>query len=186
MSNGLLESAYNPDVLSCLANLSNDEVFTSPDLRRVNGVVYASKILLVNNQVVKDFWLKFKEGRIIDFDAKEGREILKGIIETDEGSHFLGEVAIVDYNSPISNTNIIFKNTLYDENASCHLAIGMGFNECLVDGLNMNNEELLACGINYSLEHVDFFIGTSDLEIKAVLQNGTTLDIMKKGNFMEV
>ncbi len=169
-----------------LVNMPTEEVFTSPDYKRVNGIVYSSKILVYQNSIISDFYLKFKDGKIIDYDAKIGKNILKGIIETDEGSHFLGEVAIVDYNSPISSTNIIFKNTLYDENASCHLAIGMGFNECLVNGLSMNNEELQASGINYSLEHVDFFIGTSDLEIKAVLQNGTTLDIMKKGNFMEV
>ena len=116
----------------------------------------------------------------------ENKEILKGIIDTDEGSHYLGEVALVDYHSPISLTNVLFKNTLYDENASCHLAIGESFPECIQDGLTKEKEELVLRGLNMSHEHVDFFIGTSDLEIKAVLQNGKEVVIMKDGDFVEV
>lgn len=176
----LFQSA-NYDVI---VNMPTEEVFTSPDRLKVNGKVYASKILYNNNRIIKDFWLEFKDGRIINYDAKEGLDVLKGIIETDQGSHYLGEVALVDYNSPISLTNITFKETLYDENASCHLAIGTGFLECIKDGLNLNKEESLAKGINYSEEHVDFFIGTNDLKITAYLQNGEKLVIMNKGNFL--
>ena len=169
-----------------IVNMPTEEVFTSPDRLRVNGRVYSSKVLLHNSNIIEDFWLEFRDGKIVDYDAKMGKEILKGIIETDEGSHFLGEVALVDYTSPISLTNILFKNTLYDENASCHLAIGEAFPECIEGGLDKSREELLELGLNMSHEHVDFFIGTEDLEIKAVLQNGCETVIMKDGNFVEV
>ena len=182
----LFQSADEGTGSGVLVNMPTEEVFTSPDRLRVNGRVYASKPLLHNSNIIEDFWLEFKDGKIVDFDAKKGKEILKGIIETDEGSHFLGEVALVDYTSPISLTNILFKNTLFDENASCHLAIGEGFFECIEGGLDKSKEELLELGLNMSHEHVDFFIGTSDLEIKAVLQNGCETVIMKDGNFVEV
>ena len=169
-----------------IVNMPTEEVFTSPDRLRVNGRVYSSKVLLHNSNIIEDFWLEFRDGKIVDYDAKKGKEILKGIIETDEGSHFLGEVALVDYTSPISLTNILFKNTLFDENASCHLAIGEAFPECIEGGLDKSREELLDLGLNMSHEHVDFFIGTEDLEIKAVLQNGCETVIMKDGNFVEV
>lgn len=169
-----------------IVNMPTEEVFTSPDRLRVNGRVYSSKVLLHNSNIIEDFWLEFKDGKIVQFDAKRGKEILKGIIETDEGSFYLGEVALVDYTSPISLTNVLFKNTLYDENASCHLAIGESFPECIEGGLDKSKKELLELGLNMSHEHVDFFIGTSDLEIKAVLQNGSETVIMKDGNFVEV
>ena len=168
-----------------IVNMPTEEVFTSPDRLRVKGRVYSSKILYHNNRKLKDFWLEFKEGKIVDYDALEGKDELREIILTDDGSKYLGEVAIVDYDSPISLTNVIFKNVLYDENASCHLAIGASFAECIKGGLNMSYEELVKKGLNYSHEHVDFFIGTRDLEIKAVLQNGEEVVIMKDGNFVE-
>ena len=169
-----------------IVNMPTEEVFTSPDRLRIKGKVYSSKPLLYNGKLIEDFWLEFCDGRIVDYDAKKGKDILKGIIDTDEGSHYLGEVALVDYHSPISLTNVLFKNTLYDENASCHLAIGEAFLECIEGGLDQSKEELASKGINNSHLHVDFFIGTSDLEIKAVLQNGEEVVIMKDGDFVEV
>ncbi len=168
-----------------LVNMPTEEVFTSPNRLKINGIVYSSKDLYYNNNLISQFYLEFQDGRIINYAAKKGEEILKGIIETDDGSHYLGEVALVDYDSPISLTNIIFKNTLYDENASCHLAIGQSFAECLKNGLTMSKEELLSKGLNASKEHVDFFFGTKDLKVKALLQNGEELVIMEKGNFVE-
>lgn len=168
-----------------IVNMPTEEVFTSPDRLRVQGIVYSSKLLIHNNNEIADFWLKFRDGKIIDYDAREGKNILKGIIETDEGSRFLGEVALVDYDSAISKTNIIFKNTLYDENASCHLAIGTSFPECIRNGLSKSIDELQDLGLNYSKEHVDFFIGTRDLNVKAVLKNGEEVVIMENGNFVE-
>lgn len=167
-----------------IVNMPTEEVFTSPHKMQVNGIVYSSKPLIHNENVIDEFYLEFKNGKIINYDAKIGYETLKGIIDTDEGSKYLGEVALVDYDSPISNTKVIFNNTLYDENASCHLAIGAGFQECIKDGLTKTKEELIEMGVNYSHEHVDFFIGTSDLFIKAILKNGEEVVIMENGNFV--
>lgn len=167
-----------------LVNMPTEEVFTSPDRLRVNGRVYSSKKLIHNESVIDEFWLEFKNGKVVDYDAKVGKDILKGIIETDEGSSYLGEVALVDYDSPISKTNIVFNNTLYDENSTCHLALGASFAECVEDGLGKNEEELLKLGLNYSHEHVDFFVGNRDLIIKAYLKNGQEIVIMKEGNFV--
>ena len=169
-----------------IVNMPTEEVFTSPDRLRVEGIVYSSKPLLYNGNLIENFYLKFINGKIIEYDAKKGKRILEGIINTDEGSKYLGEVALVDYNSPISLTNVLFKNTLYDENASCHLAIGEAFPECVKDGLGLSRSDLISKGLNMSHEHVDFFIGTKDLEIKAVLKNGKEVVIMKEGNFVEV
>lgn len=168
-----------------IVNMPTEEVFTSPDRLRVNGRVYSSKVLIHNGKTIEDFWLEFKDGKVVDYDAKSGKEILKGIMETDEGASFLGEVALVDFDSPISKSGIIFKNTLYDENASCHLALGASFAECIKGGIEKSNTELLEMGLNYSHEHVDFFIGTSDLKITAYLQNGDKEVIMENGNFKE-
>jgi len=179
-NNYIFESASGKNIV----NMPTEEIFSTPDRLRVNGIVYASKPLIYNNHEINDFWIKFSDGKIIEYDAKKGKDILKGIIETDAGSHYLGEVALVDYDSPISNTNLVFKHTLYDENASCHLAIGEGFLECIKDGLQMNKEKLLKSGINLSHEHVDFFIGTRDLVIKAILKNKKEIVIMDKGNFV--
>lgn len=167
-----------------IVNMPTEEVFTSPDRLRVNGIVYSSKVLIHNNKEIDNFWLKFKNGKVIDYDVKSGKEVLKGIMAIDERAKYLGEVAFVDYNSPISNSEIVFKHTLYDENASCHLALGASFAECIKDGLKKEKEELLELGLNYSSTHVDFFVGTSDLKITAVLQNGTKRVIMENGNFV--
>ncbi len=177
----LFQSAEGKNIV----NMPTEEIFTSPDRLRVNGIVYSSKPLFHSGVLISDFYLKFKDGKIIEYKAKNGEEVLKGIIETDDGSKFLGEVALVDDNSPISNTNITFKNTLFDENASCHLAIGDSFPECIKNGLEKSREELLNLGQNSSKTHVDFFIGTCDLSVVAVLQNGEYLGIMKKGNFIK-
>ena len=168
-----------------IVNMPTEEVFTSPDRLRVNGKVYSSKVLIHNNKVINNFWLEFRDGKVIDYDALCGKEVLKGIMDTDEGASFLGEVALVDFDSPISKSGVVFKNTLYDENASCHLALGASFAECIKGGLEKNNDELLKMGLNYSHTHVDFFIGTSDLKITAYLQNGDKKVIMENGNFKE-
>lgn len=167
-----------------IVNMPTEEVFSSPDRLRVNGRVYSSKVLIYNNRNIEDFWLEFKDGKVVDYDAKVGKDILKGIMDTDEGARYLGEVALVDYDSPISKSKVIFKNTLYDEYASCHLALGASFSECILGGLELDKEELLELGLNYSHVHVDFFIGTRDLKVVAVLQNGEEKVIMENGNFI--
>lgn len=166
-----------------IVNMPSYEVFASPDYRKTEGIVYNAKPLYYNGKKVDEFWIKFVEGRAVDYDAKVGKEILKAIIEGDNTSCYLGECALVEYNSPISNLNITFGTTLIDENASCHLALGAGFAECLKDGLNASEEELAKQGINFSKIHVDFMIGTSDLSIIATTDQNKEVVIFENGNF---
>lgn len=175
--------SYTTDGIYSFPNIPTEEIFTSPNKDSVNGIVYNALPLNYNGHIIDDFSITFKDGRIIDYDAKVGYDVLKSIIETDEGSHYLGEIAFVPYDSPIRNTGILFYNTLFDENASCHLAIGKGFSECIKNGLSMNKEQLYAKGINDSLTHVDFMIGTKDLSIIATLENGEEFVIFKDGNY---
>lgn len=176
--------SYTTDGIYSFPNIPTEEIFTSPCKDKVDGIVYSSMPLNYNGNIVDEFSITFKDGRIVDYDAKVGYDVLKSIIQTDEGSHYLGEVALVPYDSPIRNMNILFYNTLFDENASCHLAIGKGFGECIENGLKMNKEELFEKGINNSLTHVDFMIGTSDLQIIATLENGEKMKIFENGNFV--
>lgn len=164
-------------------NMPSYEIFSSPDYKKTEGIVYSSRPLVYNGGEIDEFYLKFKNGKVIDFDAKKGKDILKGIIESDANSCYLGEVALVNYDSPISNTGLVFGTTLFDENASCHLALGDGFSDCIKDGIKKTKDELLALGINQSTTHVDFMIGTKDLNIEAETSEGKKL-IFKNGNFI--
>lgn len=174
---------YTPDGVEFIANMPTEEVFTLPLKTGVNGTVVSSKPLNCNGNLVENFSITFKDGRIVDFKADKGYEALKNIIETDEGSHYLGEVALVPFNSPISNSNIIFYNTLYDENASCHLAIGKAYPVCLKNGENMNELELAECGVNTSLVHTDFMVGTKDLNIIGICEDGKEIPVFIHGNW---
>ena len=166
-----------------IANIPTQEVFTTPNRLGTNGIVYSSKPLIYNGGFINDFFIEFKDGKVINYDAKEGKDILKGIIESDENACYLGEVALVDYNSPISTSKLIHYETLYDENASCHLALGSGFTECVKGTDNKSKEELINLGFNYSDNHVDFMIGTEDLNIMAKTFDGKEVQIFKDGNF---
>jgi aminopeptidase len=164
-------------------NIPTEEVFTLPLKTGVNGKVFSSKPLNYNGNLIYNFSMTFKEGRIVDFTAEKGYEILKSIIETDEGSHYLGEVALVPFDSPISNSNILYYNTLFDENASCHLAIGQAYPVCIKGNDNMSKEELENAGVNDSLKHVDFMVGTKDLNITGITEDDKEVEIFKNGNF---
>lgn len=166
------------------ANMPTEEVFTSPDYRTANGRLVASIPLSRRGAIIRNFWFEFKDGRVVDFGAEEGYETLKGIVESDEGSHYLGEIALVGYNSPIQNLKTLFYNTLFDENASCHFALGRGFAACLKDGLKLSKEELKEAGINQSIEHVDFMVGTADLSITATKHDGSEMVIFKDGDWV--
>jgi len=166
------------------ANLPTEEVFASPDYRTANGKVVGALPLVRRGAIINDFWMQFKDGKCVDFGAKEGYETLKGIIETDEGSGYLGEIALVGFNSPIQNLKTLFYNTLFDENASCHLAIGRGFSGCIKGGTKMTKEELKEIGLNDSIEHVDFMIGTPDLSVIATTHNGKEMVIFKNGDWV--
>ncbi|MGL4453332.1 MAG: aminopeptidase [Sarcina sp.] len=173
----------NKDGVDFIANMPTEEVFTLPKLDGVNGVVCSSKPLNYGGNLIDNFSLTFKDGVVVDFTAEKGYDTLKHLLDTDEGAKRLGEVALVPFDSPISNSGVIFFNTLYDENASCHFAVGRAYSVCIENGENMTTEELLKEGANDSLTHVDFMLGTEDLSIVATLQNGETLQIFENGNW---
>ncbi len=165
------------------ANIPTEEVFTLPLKTGINGVVSSTMPLNYAGTLIENFSLTFKDGRIVDFSAEEGYETLKHLIETDEGSHYLGEVALVPHDSPISNLNTIFYNTLFDENASCHLAIGNAYTPCIKDGSSLSKEELLEKGANSSLTHVDFMVGSNKLNIDGERADGAREAIFIEGNW---
>ncbi|NRF93032.1 aminopeptidase [Paenibacillus frigoriresistens] len=173
----------NSNGISFIANLPTEEVFTSPLKNGVNGTVKSTKPLSYNGNLIENFTLTFKEGRIIDFKAEKGEEHLRSLIEIDEGSHYLGEIALVPHRSPISNTNLIFYNTLYDENASCHFAIGRAFPFCLNGGIDMSQQDLQNHGLNDSLTHVDFMMGSADMNIDGILENGEIEPLFRNGDW---
>lgn len=164
-------------------NIPSEEVFTSPRKGVAEGIVYASKPLVYNGVLITDFWVKFHEGKAIDVHAKTGEEALRSILTLDEGSSYLGECALVPFDSPINNTGLLFYNTLYDENAACHLALGRGFTELYPNFQNYSEQELRDFGINYSLSHVDFMIGSKDLDIVGTKENGEKVQIFRNGNW---
>lgn len=166
-----------------VANMPTEEIFTMPYKYGVEGTLASTKPLSYGGNLIDNFVLHFEKGRIVDFSADQGYETLKGLIETDEGSHYLGEVAIVPDDSPVSNTDIIFFNTLFDENASCHFAIGSAYPDTLEGGTKMSKEELEAAGANTSLTHVDFMVGGKNLTIEGVTESGEHLTILKEGNW---
>lgn len=165
------------------ANMPTEEVFTLPKRNGVNGTVISSKPLSYGGNLIDDFSLTFKDGKVIEFTAKEGESVLKQLLSSDDGASYLGEVALVPVNSPISNSGIIFYNTLFDENASCHLAFGKAYPSCLEGGTEMTEEELAQNNVNDSIIHVDFMIGTEDLEITGITENGKSISIFKNGNW---
>ena len=140
--------------------------------------------LVYHGNLIDEFSLTFKDGRGCEATAKTGGQHLHNLLEVDEGARYLGEVALVPFDSPIANTKILFYNTLFDENASCHLAFGRAYPGSLADGNQLSQEELLARGVNDSLIHVDFMIGTADLEITGTTEGGEKVTIFKQGNFV--
>lgn len=168
--------------LEFLPNMPTEEVFTAPKRDAVNGVVYAAKPLVLNGTVVDKFGFRLENGRIVDVFAEKGLEVLKTEVDTDEGSHYLGEVALVPYDSPISKSGILFYDTLFDENAACHFAFGSAY-PTIEGGKDMTREELLAHGLNDSLTHVDFMVGTSDLSVTGITKDGKEIAVFRDGNF---
>lgn len=164
-------------------NMPTEEVFTMPLKEGVNGVLSSTKPLNYGGTLIEDFTLTFENGKIIKFTAQKGYETLKKLIETDEGSHYLGEVALVPFDSPVSNSNIIFYNTLFDENASSHFALGSAYPLCIEDGAKMTKEELEKNGANVSLTHVDFMIGSKDMNIDGITKDGKTIAIFRNGDW---
>ena len=168
---------YNP-------NIPSEEVFTSPLAGSCEGIVYASKPLSYNGQLIEGFSVRFEGGRVVEVKAKKNQKLLEQMVKMDDGAAKLGEVALVPFDSPIQNSGLLFYETLFDENAACHLALGQGFKELLPNGgASLTNEEAKAMGLNDSMIHVDFMIGTSDLEITGVSFDGKRTVIFKNGNW---
>ncbi|WP_462408766.1 aminopeptidase [Neobacillus sp. Marseille-QA0830] len=166
-----------------MANMPTEEVFTVPLKTGVNGTVASTKPLSYGGNIIDRFSVTFENGRIVNVKAEEGEEVLKHLVETDEGSHFLGEVALVPYDSPISMSNVLFYNTLFDENASNHLAIGSAYAFCIEGGKKMTAKELQENGLNESLTHVDFMIGSAAMDIDGITADGKTEPVFRKGKW---
>lgn len=164
------------------ANMPTEEVFTLPKKTGVNGTVYSSKPLSYSGNLINNFSLTFKDGKVVDFTAKEGYEVLRQLLDSDEGSKYLGEIALVPWDSPISNSNLIFYNTLFDENAACHLALGRAY-PCLKDADKLTKDQLTSLGVNDSLIHVDFMIGTEDLNVTGLTYSDEEVQIFTNGNW---
>ncbi len=167
---------YNP-------NIPTEEIFTSPMAGEADGIVYSTKPLSYHGELIEDFSVRFEKGRAVEVTAKKNVELLKKMISMDEGAAMLGEVALIPCDSPINNQGILYYNTLFDENASCHLAFGHGFTNCIKNYEDYSKEELTKKGVNDSIIHVDFMIGSSDLEITGVTKNGEQVAIFKNGNW---
>ena len=166
-----------------MANMPTEEIFTAPDYRRIDGYVSSTKPLSYAGNIIENFKITFKDGQITDVSAKKGEEVLKELVATDKGSKSLGEVALVPHPSPISQSGIIFFNTLFDENASNHLAIGNSYAFTIKNGTNMDDEELLANGMNRSRVHVDFMIGSGEMNIDGIRQDGSIDPIFRNGDW---
>ncbi|WP_019419556.1 aminopeptidase [Paenibacillus sp. OSY-SE] len=166
-----------------MANMPTEEVFTVPHKSGVNGYVSSTKPLSYGGNLINNFKVTFENGRIVKVEAEEGQDILQQLVDTDEGSHYLGEVALVPHESPISQSNVLFYNTLFDENASNHLAIGSGYAFNVEGGKTMSQEELAAAGVNISIAHVDFMIGSAEMDIDGIYEDGAVEPIFRKGNW---
>ena len=166
-----------------IANMPTEEIFTAPLRDGIDGVVYAALPLAHDGNIIDKFHFVIREGKIVEAHAETGEETLKAAIAVDEGASRFGEVALVPYDSPISNQKILFYNTLFDENASCHLAFGEAYPECIRGGEKMSKEELKEHGLNDSITHVDFMVGTADLSIMGRTRDGREVPIFVDGNF---
>ena len=164
-------------------NIPTEEVFTSPKAGAAEGIVYSTKPLSYMGELIENFSVRFENGKVTEVKAEKGEELLKHMVSMDEGAGKLGEVALIPYDSPINESGVLFYNTLFDENASCHLALGHGFNECLKGYEKYTDEECKQHGINDSMIHVDFMIGARDTAIVGIKKNGEKVQIFKDGTW---
>ena len=164
-------------------NIPTEECFISPKRGAAEGIVYSSKPLSYQGQLIDRFWIRFREGKAAEWGAEENEALLTKLITMDEGSAYLGECALVPFNSPINETGILFYNTLFDENACCHLALGMGFADTIRDFEHKTLDECRALGVNDSMIHEDFMIGTADLSIDALCEDGRTVPLFRNGTW---
>ncbi|MBQ7566579.1 MAG: aminopeptidase [Oscillospiraceae bacterium] len=165
------------------ANIPSDECYSTPKRDETEGIVYSSKPLSWQSGIIDKFWLRFEHGKVVDCGAETGEALLRKMISMDEGASYFGEVALVPWDSPINRTGVLFYNTLIDENASCHFALGSGYIDTIEGYTERSREEIHALGLNDSMIHVDFMIGTADLRIDAELEDGKTVPIFRDGTW---
>lgn len=168
----------------CIPNMPTEEVFTTPHKDRAEGTVTATKPLSHQGTMIEGIRVRFEGGRIVEAHATRGEEVLRKLIDTDEGARRLGEVALVPHSSPIAHSGMLFYNTLFDENAASHIALGQAYSSCVRDGDKLTPEELAAKGANDSLIHVDWMIGSGDLDIDGITASGQTEPLMRKGEWV--
>ncbi len=176
-------ASETPEGVKYMANIPTEEIFTAPHAMKVNGTLKATKPLCRRGKVVEDFSFVFKDGKVVEIIAENNKDILESIMDMDEGSRYLGEVAIVPHSSPISKMGILFRSTLFDENASCHFAVGNSYAETIRGGENMTEEERKALGANKSMLHIDFMVGSEELSITGYKKDGTAVSVLKKGEW---
>src|SRR5712675_655744 len=169
--------------ITCNANIPTEEVFTTPHCRRVSGHVVSSKPLSYQGTLIDDIAVRFEEGRIVEAKASRGEEVLNKVLDTDEGARRLGEVALVPHSSPISKSGLLFFNTLFDENAASHIALGQCYSKCFVDGARLTPEQIKAQGGNQSLIHIDWMIGSDQTEIDGIHAGGRRVPVFRKGEW---
>ena len=169
--------------ITCNANIPTEEVFTTPHCRRVSGHVVSSKPLSYQGSLIDNIAVKFEEGRIVEARASRGEEVLNKVLDTDEGARRLGEVALVPHSSPISKSGLLFFNTLFDENAACHIALGQCYSKCFVDGGKLTPEQIAAQGGNKSLIHIDWMIGSDKIDIDGIHADGRRVPVFRKGEW---
>lgn len=177
-------SGFSKDGDVFMANIPTEEIFCMPHADKVNGTLRARMPLSVRGQIVDKFHFTFKDGQVVDFGAEVGQQILADLLEMDEGAKRLGEAALVAHNSPISNTGILFKNTLFDENASCHFALGAAYSENLEGSTERSNEENRKLGMNDSMIHVDFMVGGPDVTVTGIKSDGSDIVLLKDGEWL--
>ena len=171
--------------ITCNPNIPTEEVFTTPHALRVEGHVSSTKPLSHQGTLIDDIRVRFEAGRIVEAKASRGEEVLNKVLDTDEGARRLGEVALVPHSSPISKSGILFFNTLFDENASCHIALGQCYSKCFLNGASLSPDEIAAQGGNSSLIHIDWMIGSGDVDIDGVKADGSRVAVMRKGEWAQ-
>src|SRR6476660_7034188 len=169
--------------ITCNPNIPTEEVFTTPHARRVSGHVVSTKPLSYQGSLIDGIAVRFEEGRIVEAKATRGEEVLNKVLDTDEGARRLGEVALVPHSSPISKSGLLFFNTLFDENAACHIALGQCYSKCFIDGARLTPEQVAAQGGNKSLIHIDWMIGSDKIDIDGVKPDGSRVPVFRKGEW---
>lgn len=169
--------------ITCNPNIPTEEVFTTPHALRVDGTVSSTKPLSHQGTLIDDIQVRFEGGRIVEAKASKGEEVLNKVLDTDEGARRLGEVALVPHSSPISQSGILFYNTLFDENASCHIALGQCYSKCFLNGASLSQDEITAKGGNSSLIHIDWMIGSDKVDIDGIKPDGTRVPVFRKGEW---